>query len=303
MQHEVRVTDQALQVDGQTVFTTGVCMLSIAKTLKLLGQSRVRKRRALPQPRIYSMGCPTNGLPKQPMHRVIEPSIHYWGTPVVLISSLNEDGTTNLAPMSSAWWLGWSCMLGLDASSRTTENLKRTGECVLNLPSDTMADAVNRIALTTGSRSIPIHKKLLGYRHEADKFSASGLARLASSAVTPQRAAQCPVQLEAVVEDIRGFAGNDKRMGVPSVCVEVRIVKVHAHPDILMDGHEHRIDPDRWSPLLMSFREFYGRGPRLQKSSLGHGPEEAYAPWKHQGLKGMAGKALSAWSRRKYGTV
>jgi len=47
------------------------------------------------------------------MHRTIEPTILYFGTPVALISTLNPDGSPNLAPMSSAWWLGWSCMLGL----------------------------------------------------------------------------------------------------------------------------------------------------------------------------------------------
>ena len=44
----------------------------------------------------------------------IEPSILYFGTPVVLISTLNEDDSVNVAPMSSAWWLGWNCMLGLE---------------------------------------------------------------------------------------------------------------------------------------------------------------------------------------------
>ncbi len=34
--------------------------------------------------------------------RVIEPAILYFGTPVVLIGSSNEDGTPNLAPISSA---------------------------------------------------------------------------------------------------------------------------------------------------------------------------------------------------------
>lgn len=34
----------------------------------------------------------------------IEPAILYFGTPVVLIGSTNEDGSFNLAPMSSAWW-------------------------------------------------------------------------------------------------------------------------------------------------------------------------------------------------------
>jgi hypothetical protein len=38
--------------------------------------------------------------------RAIEPKILYFGTQVALISSLNEDASTNLAPMSSFWALG-----------------------------------------------------------------------------------------------------------------------------------------------------------------------------------------------------
>ncbi len=83
--------------------------------------------------------------------RTIEPAILYFGTPVVLIGSSNEDGSPNLAPMSSAWWVGWRCMLGLASNSKTTENMLRTGECVLNLPSADLVDAVNRLARTTGS--------------------------------------------------------------------------------------------------------------------------------------------------------
>lgn len=33
------------------------------------------------------------------MHHVRRPTILYFGTPVVLISTLNEDGSANLAPM------------------------------------------------------------------------------------------------------------------------------------------------------------------------------------------------------------
>ena len=65
-------------------------------------------------------------------------------TPVVLISSLNEDDTVNLAPMSSAWWLGQSAMLGLGATSQTTSNLRRTGEFVLNLAPGNQVEAVDR---------------------------------------------------------------------------------------------------------------------------------------------------------------
>ncbi|MEQ4723643.1 hypothetical protein [Nonomuraea sp. B19D2] len=38
-------------------------------------------------------------------HVTIELSILYFGTPVVLLSTENPDGTFNLAPMSSAWAL------------------------------------------------------------------------------------------------------------------------------------------------------------------------------------------------------
>ncbi|GGK70417.1 hypothetical protein Ppa06_36140 [Planomonospora parontospora subsp. parontospora] len=75
------------------------------------------------------------------MHRIHELKVMYFGTPVVLIGSRNEDGTADLAPMSSAWWLGRCCMLGLDDTSQTTANLLRERECVLNLPSSAMADA------------------------------------------------------------------------------------------------------------------------------------------------------------------
>ncbi len=36
------------------------------------------------------------------LHKTIALTILYFDTPVALISSLNEDGTANLAPMSSA---------------------------------------------------------------------------------------------------------------------------------------------------------------------------------------------------------
>lgn len=214
------------------------------------------------------------------MHRSIEPAIHYWGTPVVLVSSLNPDGSTNIAPMSSAWWLGWSCMLGLDASSRTTRNLRRHPECVLNLVDAGLVAAVDRLALTTGSEMLPPHKQLLGYRSVADKFAHAGLTPQAGEAVSPQRIAECRVQLEAVVAQVQPFAREDRRLPVPACAVEVRIVHAHVAPSLLAGSGSDRIDPDAWNPLLMSFRQFYARGERLQPSRLARAPEEAYAPWK-----------------------
>ena len=104
------------------------------------------------------------------MHKVIKPKIMYFGTPVVLISTLNEDGSANLAPMSSAWWLGQTCMLGLGQSSKTVENLLREGECVLNLPSSDMVEAVDKLACTTGKNPLPEHKTKMGFKFIKNKF-------------------------------------------------------------------------------------------------------------------------------------
>src|ERR1700712_4560765 len=121
------------------------------------------------------------------MHISIEPSILYFGTPVVLISTLNDDGSANIAPMSSAWWLGWNCMLGLGAKGHTAQNLVREGECVLNLPSSAMAEAVNRLARLTGSDPVPPHKEAMGYRHCKDKAGAGLLTEQPSELVKPPR--------------------------------------------------------------------------------------------------------------------
>ncbi|WP_341772710.1 hypothetical protein [Burkholderia gladioli] len=41
------------------------------------------------------------------MHVTAHPSILYFGTPVALLATVNADGSHNLAPMSSVFWLGW----------------------------------------------------------------------------------------------------------------------------------------------------------------------------------------------------
>jgi flavin reductase (DIM6/NTAB) family NADH-FMN oxidoreductase RutF len=234
------------------------------------------------------------------MHKVVEPAILYAGTPVVLISTLNQDGSTNLSPMSSAWWLGWSCMLGLDATSKTMENLRRTRECVLNLASADMVEAVDRLALLTGSNPLPLHKKSLGYRHERDKFLAAGLTPMASDIVKPPRIKECRIQMEGRVAAINKFAAKDRRMAIPTRAIEITIERVHAEEGLQAEGHPNRIDPDLWQPLIMNFRQFYGLGSKLHSSRLGESPEEGYAPWKMKGFKGVATRAALGLANSKH---
>lgn len=211
------------------------------------------------------------------MHVASEPPILYFGTPVVIISSLNEDGSTNLAPMSSAFWLGWRGMLGLATASTTAQNLRRTRQAVLNLPSDAQVAAVDRLALTTGSDPVPAYKVGRGYRYVADKFAAAGLTPETSHTVLPQRVRECPVQLEAVIEAEHAVGADEPSLQGRISTFEARICRVHLDPALLVPGERDRIDPDLWRPLIMSFQKFYGlRAEQVAPSRLSSIPEAVY---------------------------
>jgi flavin reductase (DIM6/NTAB) family NADH-FMN oxidoreductase RutF len=200
------------------------------------------------------------------MHRVVPLKVHYYGTPVVLVSSTNPDGTTNLAPMSSAWWLGQNAMLGLGAASRTTHNLLRTREAVLNLCSADLVDHVDRLALLTGTPELSPHKRETGYRYEPRKFEAAGLTPEPSDLVGPDRVAECPIQLECRVS-------GDYRIDNESAtahAIHVEVVRAHVSDAVRLPGTDH-VDPQAWDPLIMKFCDFFGEGQPLTPSRLAAG--------------------------------
>ena len=205
-----------------------------------------------------------------------EPAILYFGTPVALLSTQNPDGSANLAPMSSVFWLGWRAVLGLAAASQTAQNLLRHPEVVINLPSSDMADIVDRLALTTGTSPVPHYKEQRGYRHEHAKFACAGLTRIASETVAPPRALEAPVQLEARIEAVHAIAAEDAAIAGKILTFEARILRVHLDERILLAGDPNRIDPDKWRPLIMSFQNFYGLGKQIHPSTLASIPEAVY---------------------------
>jgi flavin reductase (DIM6/NTAB) family NADH-FMN oxidoreductase RutF len=211
------------------------------------------------------------------MHHPISPAILYWGTPVVLITTENEDGTSNIAPMFSAWWLANRCMLGLSARSHTTKNLLRTRSCVLNLPSDNMAENINALARTTGTYPVPEWKAGSGYRHVKDKWACAKLAPEASEVVAPPRIRECPVQMEAEVVGTYGLMDDVEEQRGAMVAIEVKILRVHVEDALRLEGYSNRIDPDKWSPAIMCFQELYGMGEKkLVVSELAKIDEERY---------------------------
>jgi flavin reductase (DIM6/NTAB) family NADH-FMN oxidoreductase RutF len=118
----------------------------------------------------------------------------------------------------------------------------------------------------------------MGYEYEPDKFGVAGLTPEESQLVAPPRIRECPVQLEAVLESTHPIAESDPARRGNLIALEVRIVRVHVAEELLLAGHENRIDPDAWRPLIMSFCQFYGLDAKVHPSRLAEIPESAYRP-------------------------
>lgn len=190
--------------------------------------------------------------------RVIQPKILYFGTPVVLLTTLNADRTSNITPMSSAWALGDCVVLGLAEGGKALENLDRVGECVINLPDAPMWRAVEALAPYTGKDPVPASKQQM-FQFRKDKFAAAALTPLESSRVRPARIAQCPLSLEAVVKSVHRTAGL-----VDFAVVETQVLLVHAAEELVRDAQH--IDPAQWRPLIYNFRHYFGLGEELGKT-------------------------------------
>ncbi len=199
-------------------------------------------------------------------HIEITPSVLYVGAPVALITSLNPDGTTNISPMSSAWMLFDRVVLGMTSTSKGRENAARDRQIVINFPSPDLWRKVEAIARGTGRNPVPPHKEKIGYKFQPEKFETSGFTPQASTVVRPLRIAECPIQFEAEVVACHD-PGDDWSPERPEAfqIIEAKVVKVHAHRNIVVPG-THHIDTAKWGPLLYVFRHYFGTGPDLGRT-------------------------------------
>ncbi|MFJ8233111.1 flavin reductase family protein [Streptomyces sp. NPDC094448] len=201
----------------------------------------------------------------------ITPSILYFGTPVVLLTTLNEDGTANLAPVSSAWALGHTVVLGLGPDGQTGRNLLagRSG-LVLNLPGPGLWPQVELLGGLTGRPHTPDDPR--GHvTYEPDKFAAAGLTPVPSEVVSLPRVAECPLQLEARAAAVRHDGAGE------FLIVEAGVLRVHAAADIVVPGTQY-VDPAAWTPLVYNFRHYFGLGPELGHSARSQTPRVPAAP-------------------------
>lgn len=194
-------------------------------------------------------------------HVTIRPGVLYVGTPVILVCTENVDGSPNLAPASSYWALGQMLVIGLEADGQSIANVLERPELTVNFPSPEHWRSVEAIGDVTGRLVVP-EAKAARYRHHADKFGLAGLAAEPSEIVAPPRVAQCALQFEATVKRATRGVGD-------YYMVEAQVERVHAAPEIVVDGTEH-VDPRAWQPLIYTFRHYFALG-----RELGHRPTSA----------------------------
>lgn len=188
-------------------------------------------------------------------HIPIEPTILYFGTPVVLLSTENDDGSANLAPISSAWALGYTIVLGLGAEGQTAYNLARRPQVVINVPGPHLWRQIESLAGVTGRFPVP-ESKPAGMRYEPDKFGVSGFTSQESEVVIPPRVAECGLQFEATAVRLLPDVTED------FLIVQTQVLKVHADPAIVIPGTDY-VEPAAWSPLIYNFRHYFGLGAEL----------------------------------------
>ena len=230
--------------------------------------------------------------------RTIEPKILYFGTPVALVSSLNDDGNTNLAPISSFWVLGWTFLLGVITATKTADNLKRHPECVVNIPHPEMWEKVEKLAPMTGKNPVPAIKAKQ-FHYESNKFAAAGLTPLPSETVQPARVQECPVHLEARVRAMHQLGGAKLEEIGSGLAAEVEITRVHVADEFVLE--DRYIDPakmvaaDLQLPPLLSPRR-HGIGQNLPRRKIA-GPAPLLGRSRHERRVRLFADDLLAYSR------
>lgn len=146
--------------------------------------------------------------------------------PIAFVSTISPDGVNNLAPYSFFNAVASSPPTIVFSSSRragskskdTLDNVEATGEFVVNIVSDDIAEAMNRTAAE--------------FPADVSEFDVAGLTPAASDIVRAPRVAESPVNMECRLQQVVNLGEGDHQHGL----VIGEVVLLHIRDDII-DGH------------------------------------------------------------------
>ena len=155
--------------------------------------------------------------------------------PIAFVSTMSKDGLINLAPYSFFNAVAYDPPTIVFSSSRhagdkrkdTLAHIEETGEFVVNIVVDDIAEAMNRTAAE--------------YPSEVSEFEIAGLTPAPSQQVRPPRVAESPVNMECRLQQVVPLGQGEHQHGL----VIGQIVLMHIRDDII-EGH--RINHQRLKP-------------------------------------------------------
>ena len=146
--------------------------------------------------------------------------------PIAFVSTISIDGILNLAPFSFFNAVASNPPTIVFSSSRHTGNkrkdtllnIEQTGEFVVNVVVDDIAEAINRTAAE--------------FPAEVNEFEIAGLTPAASNLVKAPRVAESPVNMECKLQQVIPLGQGEHEHGL----VIGEVVLMHVRDDIL-NGH------------------------------------------------------------------
>ena len=155
--------------------------------------------------------------------------------PIAFVSSVSTEGIVNLAPFSFFNAMAYdpaTIVLGISRSAGwkekdTLANIEATGEFVVNVVVDDIAEAMNSTAAE--------------FPTDVDEFEVGGLTAAPSELVRAPRVAESPVNMECRLNQVVAVGDGTKH-----AIVIGEIVLMHIRDDII---NGHRINHQRLKPV------------------------------------------------------
>lgn len=183
--------------------------------------------------------------------------------PIAWVVSQNAHGHLNAAPFSFFnAFAGNPPVIGIGIGSHsvghakdTRSNIRETGEFVVNLVSEEVAEQMNITAIT--------------FEPTVSEIAQAGLETAPSSMVKPPRIALSPVAMECQLMQIIELSPEDG-------LVLGRIVAMHVRDEFVLDPAKHYID----TPNLKLIGRMHGAGWYARTSDLFEMPRIPVDDWK-----------------------
>ena len=157
--------------------------------------------------------------------------------PIGWISTIDENGISNLAPFSFFNAVGedpphvmFSTVRGNNTNKDTLNNVLATHQFVVNMVTEDLAEKMNSTAQAVVAN--------------IDEFELVGLTPIASTKIKPNRVKESPITFEC--EMVHHYFLEDHKQG--GACIVIgRIVMMHIDESVLLDNY--KINMENYKPI------------------------------------------------------